>query len=140
MVEIYKRDRTDKVAENTINNEINTLSGIFTKAIEWGKALVNPVHKIKRFRIKERKRILEQWEQESLINRLKPPPLVVVQAIWFYLWIHIHRGNHKKLHKPSLSMVNFRLLAKCHRKALIYGQKATASGGGSLLLVLSKVF
>ena len=64
MVEIYKKERMGKVAENTINNELNTLSGIFTKAIEWGKALINPVHKVKRFRIKERKRILEQWEQE----------------------------------------------------------------------------
>lgn len=67
MVEIYKKERMGKVAENTINNELNTLSGIFTKAIEWAKALVNPVHKVKRFRIKERKRILEQREQEALI-------------------------------------------------------------------------
>ena len=67
MVEIYKKERMGKVAENTINNELNTLSGIFTKAIEWGKASINPVHKVKRFRIKERKRILEQWEQEALI-------------------------------------------------------------------------
>jgi integrase len=67
LVEIYKKERMDKVAENTINNELNTLSGIFTKAIEWGKAFINPVHKIKRFRIKERKRILELWEQEALV-------------------------------------------------------------------------
>ena len=67
LVEIYKKERIDKVADNTINNELNTLSGIFTKAIEWGKALINPVHKIKRFRIKERKRILELWEQEALV-------------------------------------------------------------------------
>src|SRR4030042_5119696 len=67
MVEIYKKERMGKVADNTINNERNTLSGIFTKAIEWGKTLINPVHKVKRFRIKERKRILEQWEKEELI-------------------------------------------------------------------------
>jgi integrase len=67
MIEIYKKERMGKVAENTINNELNTLSGIFTKAIEWGKASINPVHRVKRFRIKERKRILEQWEQEALI-------------------------------------------------------------------------
>jgi len=67
MVEIYKKDRMEKVADNTINNELNTLSGIFTKAIEWGKALINPVHKVNRFRIKERKRILDQREQELLI-------------------------------------------------------------------------
>ncbi len=30
-----------------------------------------------------------------LINGLKPPPLVVVQTIWFYLWIHIHRHNQE---------------------------------------------
>ena len=68
MVEIYKKERMDKVQDNTINNELNTLSGIFTKAIEWEKALINPVHKIKRFRIKERTRILERWEQQALIE------------------------------------------------------------------------
>ena len=57
MVEIYKNNRIGKVADNTINNELNTLSGIFTKAIEWKVALFNPVHNIRRFRIKERKRI-----------------------------------------------------------------------------------
>jgi integrase len=68
MVEIYKKERLEKgVAENTINNELNTLSGIFTKAIEWGKAVINPVHKVKRFRINERRRILERWEQHALI-------------------------------------------------------------------------
>ena len=67
MIEIYKKERMNKVADNTINNELNTLSGIFTKAIEWGKASINPVHKVKRFRIKERKRILDQSEQEALI-------------------------------------------------------------------------
>ncbi len=67
MVEIYKKERMVKRADNTVNNELNTLSGIFTKAIEWGKALINPVHKVKRFRIKERKRILDHHEQEALI-------------------------------------------------------------------------
>ncbi len=68
MVEIYKKERMDKAQDNTINNELNTLSGIFTKAIEWGKALINPVHRIKRFRIKERTRILERLEQQALIE------------------------------------------------------------------------
>jgi integrase len=66
-VEKYKSDRIGVVAENTINNELNTLSGILTKAIQWGKVSSNPVHKVKRFRIKERKRILEPGEQEALI-------------------------------------------------------------------------
>lgn len=67
MIEIYKKARINKVAENTINNEINAISGIFTKAEEWGKARFNPVHKIKRFKINARKRILERWEQHALI-------------------------------------------------------------------------
>ena len=54
-------------ADNTVNNDLNALSGIFTQAIEWGKALINPVHKVKRFRMKERKRTLEKWEQDALI-------------------------------------------------------------------------
>jgi len=67
MIEIYKKERLESVAHNTINNELNTLSGIFTKAVEWGKAQHNPVHKIKRFRITERRRILERQEQHALI-------------------------------------------------------------------------
>ena len=62
-----KENVSARLQRNTINNELNTLSGIFTKAIEWGKALTNPVHNIKRFRTKERKRILEKWEQDALI-------------------------------------------------------------------------
>ncbi len=67
MVELYKKSMMDTLAENTINNRLNTLSGIFTKAVEWGKALSNPVHKVKRFKIKERKRILDKDEQQALI-------------------------------------------------------------------------
>ena len=69
VVEVYKNSRIGKVAENTITNELNTLSGIFTKAIDWKKVafLINPVSKVKRFRITERKRILESWEQDALI-------------------------------------------------------------------------
>jgi integrase len=66
-VEKYKAKRMTEVAGNTINNELNTLSGIYTKAIEWGKALFNPVNRVKRFRINERRRILERWEQDVLI-------------------------------------------------------------------------
>lgn len=67
-VEIYKKKLLEEgLAENTVNNRLNTLSGIFTKANEWGRAVSNPVHKIKRFRINERRRILERWEQHALI-------------------------------------------------------------------------
>ena len=68
VVEGLKQELIEEgAATNTINNDLNALSGIFTKAIEWNKALINPVHNVKRFRIKERKRILEKWEQEALV-------------------------------------------------------------------------
>lgn len=66
-IEKYKKGRIGQVAPNTINNELNTLSGIFTKAIEWSKATVNPVKGIKRFAIRERSRILDRTEQNALI-------------------------------------------------------------------------
>lgn len=66
-IEKYKKGLVDQVAPNTINNALNTLSGIFTKAIEWGKATVNPVKGIKRFAIRERSRILDRPEQDALI-------------------------------------------------------------------------
>ena len=84
MVLQFKKERIGKAADNTINNELNYLSGVFTKAIEWDKATLNPVHRVKRFRSKERKRILEIWEQKALImaaaNEKMPPhllPLIV---------------------------------------------------------------
>jgi len=80
----FKKERMGKAADNTINNELNYLSGVFTKAIEWGKATSNPVHRVKRFRGVERKRIIESWEQKALIvaagNEKMPPhllPLIV---------------------------------------------------------------
>lgn len=53
--------------ETTINNEIYTMCGIFTKVIDWGKNSFNPIQKIKRFKIKARCRILDLAEQEALI-------------------------------------------------------------------------
>lgn len=67
MVEEYKKNLLGKVADNTINNELNTLKGIFTKAIDWGKASVNPVRKVKLFRTTARRRILDREEQAALI-------------------------------------------------------------------------
>jgi hypothetical protein len=87
---------------NTFNVDedvYNTLSGIFTKAIEWGKASVNPVHKVKRFRIKERKRILEHWEQEALIiasGKEKKTPHLQAMVI-FDLYTGLRKGEVKKL-------------------------------------------
>ena len=67
-VELYKQTLVEgKAAGNTINNRVNTLSGIYTKAIEWGKAHGNPVQKVKRFRITERRRILDRVEQHALV-------------------------------------------------------------------------
>ncbi len=84
MVLQYKKERMGKAADNTINNELNYLSGIFTKAIEWNKATSNPVQRVKRFRAVERKRILDRLEQNALItaaaNVKKSPhllPLIV---------------------------------------------------------------
>jgi hypothetical protein len=49
------------------------------------KATFNPVHKIKRFKSKARKRILERWEQHALIisagKEVKAPhllPLIII--------------------------------------------------------------
>jgi hypothetical protein len=63
-----------------LRDELNYLSGVFTKAIEWYKATLNPVRRIKRFRGVERKRILERWEQKALIyaaaDKTMPPHLL----------------------------------------------------------------
>jgi integrase len=118
MVEVYKKERIEtvriireekkKIAENTINNELNTLSGIFTKAIKWGKALINPVHKVKRFRSKERKRILEQWEQEALIiasGKEKKAPHLQAMVI-FDLYTGLRKEELLNLKWSDVDFVN----------------------------------
>lgn len=69
MIEEYKKELSrNGAANNTVNNYLNTISGIFSKAIDWKFALQNPVKSVKRYRIVARTRILNREEQSVLIG------------------------------------------------------------------------
>jgi len=52
----------------TVNRELNTLRGVFTKAVEWGKLLEHPMRAVKPLRVDNgRTRILSEAEQSALL-------------------------------------------------------------------------
>jgi len=68
---VYKRmnGTTKKIAPATVDREYQTLKGMFSRAIDWDCALVNPVKKVKLRKYEWRKqRILALDEQERLFG------------------------------------------------------------------------
>ena len=77
LVEKYKIKRAKQVSPATVNRELACIKHIFTKAIEWGKADLNPVRKVKLFRENNKRlRYLEKEEIKRLLSNcsghLKP--------------------------------------------------------------------
>ena len=133
MVESHKADLIGKVADNTINNELNTLSGIFTFAKKKYRYLLNPVHEVKRFRIKARKRILEGWEQHALImsasrNERAPHllPLVIFdlntglrkEELLSIMWTDVDYESEQLLVRAEIAKYNRSRYVDLNRHAL----------------------
>jgi len=80
-IERYKRQRKEAgVSEVTINRELAFLKNVFTKAVEWGKTVENPVKKVRFYREdNSRTRFLTDEEEERLLAHCKPQlqPLVI---------------------------------------------------------------
>jgi integrase len=80
-IERYKRHRKeDGVSEATINRELAFLKNLFTKAIEWGKAMENPVKRVRLYREQNaRTRYLTEDEEARLLACCSPQlrPLVI---------------------------------------------------------------
>jgi integrase len=79
-IEQYKRERlTGKwrghghasakpIQPGTVNRELDTLRGIFTKAIEWGKLRDHPMANVRRLKLQnQRTRILSEAEQHDVL-------------------------------------------------------------------------
>lgn len=43
----FQAERATKVSPATVNRDLSVLKGMFTRAIEWGYALHNPVKRVK---------------------------------------------------------------------------------------------
>jgi integrase len=74
LIEKYRLSRrADGVSPATINRETACLSFLYSKALAWGKAEVNPVLKVKKFREPaSRERILTGDEARRLLNAASP--------------------------------------------------------------------
>ncbi len=76
-IEQYRIERIKEVTKSTMNRVLNTLSSMYNRAIEWGKATSNPVAKVKLFKVPTKRiRYLEREEIEKLLanccEHLKP--------------------------------------------------------------------
>jgi len=64
-IEGYKAHRLEEVKPSTINRELACLKHFFNMAIEWNKAIKNPVKGVKFFKEKEQKEFILSLEQEE---------------------------------------------------------------------------
>jgi integrase len=57
------------IRPGTVNRELDTLRRIFSKAVEWGQVLAQPMRAVKRLKVdKRRTRILSEAEQTALLK------------------------------------------------------------------------
>ncbi len=70
----YNSLRSGKVGVYMVNREITILKGIFTKAIEWGFLVINPVKGFKLAKERPRLRFLRETEIALLIESARKEP------------------------------------------------------------------
>lgn len=84
-IEKYKVKRAGEVAQSTVNRELECLKHMFTMAIKWGKAIINPVKEVKFFRVDNISlRVLTNEEEQRLLDNssdhLKPIIITALNA------------------------------------------------------------
>lgn len=68
-IEKYKQARKKIVKESSVNRELACLKHMYTMAIKWGEAILNPVKEVKMFRERnQRMRFLSPEEEERLLE------------------------------------------------------------------------
>jgi len=74
-IEGYKLKRKEKVTVSTVNRELALLKNMFTRAIDWGFALCNPVRKVRLYseENRNRERILSDEEISRLLRNSSSP-------------------------------------------------------------------
>lgn len=93
-VQDYIRHRLKGVAGSTIDRDLNLLSAVFTSAIEWGHANVNPVSGTKRPpKARPRDRLIAWWEIKRVLRALnwhKIKPVTLQQEAGFAFLMALH--------------------------------------------------
>ena len=73
LIERYKIKRRQEVAPASVNRELSCLKGMFSRAMDWGKAKENPVKRVKLFREdNKRLRFLDKEEISRLLENCPP--------------------------------------------------------------------
>ncbi len=83
MIEEYKSERLSTgIKKCSVNREVSCLRKIFNVALDWGRAIDNPVRKVKLYSEKEniRERVLTEDEEERILKVAAPhlKPILVV--------------------------------------------------------------
>ncbi|MHC9544598.1 MAG: tyrosine-type recombinase/integrase [Vulcanimicrobiota bacterium] len=90
LIEKYKDKRLKQVSPSTVNRELATLKRLFNLAVEWDKATVNPMKKVKMLKEPDcRLRYLEPEQFSHLMRTIRRPYLKVA------VMIAVHTGLRK---------------------------------------------
>ncbi len=88
-IEQFKAKRKTEVSPATVNRELACLKTLFNKAVEWGKAELNPSRAVRKFKENNaRERILSGAEAQRLIENAAP-------AVKPVLIIALHTGMRR---------------------------------------------
>ncbi len=90
-IEQYKKLRLNAVTPRTVNIELSCLRAMFNKAIAWGKALENPVTRVKL--LPENDRRLRYLERDEINTLLKNCPDYLRPIVIMALHAGMRRGE-----------------------------------------------
>lgn len=92
MIEKYKIKRSESIKPASVNKELTALKHVFNKAIQWGYLRENPVAKVKKLRVSQKKYRFLSLEEIDLVLENCPE----------YLYPILLTGIHTGLRKSEL--------------------------------------
>lgn len=104
-IEDYKCKRQKRVKNSTVNRELNSISKMFSLAVEYGWLEYNPCFKVKKLRVENiRERVLSKDEENSFLNQCVEDRAYLKPIILMALHTGIRKSNILQL---EWSCVNF---------------------------------
>jgi integrase len=139
-VERWKRQRAADVSQSTVNRELNIVRGCFSRAVEWGRLGVTPLHKVKPYRVdnvrlrvcspEDIKTLLEGAPLDlALLSRLTLESLLrLSEALGLRRedigpsWaVVVQSKSGRSRQVPLTAETRVALLERCHRSGYIFG-------------------